>query len=649
LVKKLDTLQEEHDEEMGDLVDVVNDLKIKEDELEVIRKADDTKSKKIDELCKQLLQKEQSHKEAVKSKESQHKSQIDAVGFKLEEAKSQISYLKDQMAGVKVENDLNGEKLKMEYEVKLNTLQGELDKKAILADKIKKLQEDVANKDEELEFIKEELQNKTEELEEVSADLDIKEASFNNESQEIEEKHKEEIEELIQKNESINAEIGSLKEKLVCQKAEFDTQMDIIIKDKKEQVNNLKDKLSEEERNSMDLEAKIKDLEESVHNLKTTMEGESAMANQKLEKINSENEELRRTKYELQSAVNNITTEKDHIIHINEDISIRFEESERQVHQFRSQFESLQAEYKKQEMILVEKHDKALLDLGTIDDMQKAMDAERVRVDELQVALGDAESERDNLRKTCAGLESVNKELVRAKEVNASLTAEVSDLTKKNEFLFEEIAREKVRLESKLTILAEQLEEKSQENNVLGFQVTQLESENNMILEYKRNNMILEQEKRELENQLVQVTAEARMRVAKSPSPAGTIDSNLNEDEANLKSQIDFLNSVIVDMQRKNDELKNKLELYESAGILDDTEFIFNGVSSRQVAPRVFCDICDEFDVHDTEDCPTQAMIQPEMANHTKHGAKRGVEREYCETCEIFGHRTEDCNEEETF
>ena len=78
------------------------------------------------------------------------------------------------------------------------------------------------------------------------------------------------------------------------------------------------------------------------------------------------------------------------------------------------------------------------------------------------------------------------------------------------------------------------------------------------------------------------------MRVAKSPSPAGTIDSNLNEDEANLKSQIDFLNSVIVDMQvkhrcggslkrkftigfhfqRKNDELKNKLELYESAGIL---------------------------------------------------------------------------------
>ena len=37
-------------------------------------------------------------------------------------------------------------------------------------------------------------------------------------------------------------------------------------------------------------------------------------------------------------------------------------------------------------------------------------------------------------------------------------------------------------------------------------------------------------------------------------------------------------------MQRKNDDLKSKLELYESAGILDESvEFIFNGVSARLV------------------------------------------------------------------
>ena len=43
-------------------------------------------------------------------------------------------------------------------------------------------------------------------------------------------------------------------------------------------------------------------------------------------------------------------------------------------------------------------------------------------------------------------------------------------------------------------------------------------------------------------------------------------------------------------------------------------EYMFNGASRAAVAvaPRLFCDICDAFDLHDTEDCPTQAMPDPE-------------------------------------
>ena len=37
-------------------------------------------------------------------------------------------------------------------------------------------------------------------------------------------------------------------------------------------------------------------------------------------------------------------------------------------------------------------------------------------------------------------------------------------------------------------------------------------------------------------------------------------------DDENTEGQIDFLNSVIVDMQRKNDQLAAKMELLESAG-----------------------------------------------------------------------------------
>jgi len=631
----------------------VNDLKVKEDELEVVKKELVSKTQKIDDLCKQLMQKEQTHKENVKTKESHHEEQIEAMGKTIEEAKNQSSFLKDQMAGLKVEHDLNIEKFKMEQDFKINTMQGEFDKKAA---QLAKLKEDFANKEEEAAFLKEELENKTDELEEATADLDIKEASFSNENKELLELHQVEVEELISKNEAINADIGNLQEKIVRQKAEFDSKMDNIIKERKEEVNNLKDTLSEKERNAMDLEAKIKSLEEQNSSLESTITSESSMATQKMEKLSNENEELRRNKYELQSSVNNVSTERDHIVHLNEDLGIRIVESERQVQEFRSQYESLTQEYKKQQLMLIEKEEKTLLDLGSIEEMQKAIDAEALRVDELQVALGETESERDRLLGKVGNLETSNNELIKTHDINEKLEEEINDLQKKNEFLFEEIAREKLRLEAKLETLAEQLDEKTKECSISSFQLTQLESENSQLNGYKRSVLMLEQEKRDLESQLAQVTVESRKRVVKSPSPASTIDSNLNEDQEALKGQIEFLNSVIVDMHGKNDELKNKLELYESAGILDDTaEFYFNGVSSRQAAPRLFCDICDEFDVHDTEECPTQSMMaghadSPEKdEDHSKHGSKRGVSREYCETCEIFGHQTQDCNEGETF
>ena len=123
-----------------------------------------------------------------------------------------------------------------------------------------------------------------------------------------------------------------------------------------------------------------------------------------------------------------------------------------------------------------------------------------------------------------------------------------------------------------------------------------------------------------------------------------------------LRSQVDFLNSVIVDMQRKNDELKSKLDLLESAGIFDSVDIadmaMLNGIDTNRVAPRLFCDICDEFDLHDTEDCPTQAMPDPyeHDSGHTRSGGQRGQVREFCTNCEMFGHSADQCAEEvETF
>lgn len=62
--------------------------------------------------------------------------------------------------------------------------------------------------------------------------------------------------------------------------------------------------------------------------------------------------------------------------------------------------------------------------------------------------------------------------------------------------------------------------------------------------------------------------------------------------------------------------------------------------------PRLFCDICDCFDLHDTEDCPTQAQMSEDPPHSTHHGS-RSEERPYCEICEMFGHWATNCNDDE--
>lgn len=50
------------------------------------------------------------------------------------------------------------------------------------------------------------------------------------------------------------------------------------------------------------------------------------------------------------------------------------------------------------------------------------------------------------------------------------------------------------------------------------------------------------------------------------------------------------------------------------------------------VAPRLYCDICDCFDAHDTEDCPKQASS--DSPPPSQHHGERGSTRPYCDTCE---------------
>ncbi|XP_037047111.1 restin homolog isoform X5 [Bradysia coprophila] len=231
------------------------------------------------------------------------------------------------------------------------------------------------------------------------------------------------------------------------------------------------------------------------------------------------------------------------------------------------------------------------------------------------------------------------------------------DLTELNnlreEFsIFEETKRQEiVDLTKRLVEVEKRLQ--SQSASVAKFDI--LEREQKEILYEKtalqRREAQLVVENKQLADKLLQMKANS------TAAPAPEIVSDTESG-----AQISFLNSIIADMQRKNESLTYRIQALESA----PSDFVNNGLFDlpvkRKPAPRVFCDICDEFDAHETEDCPLQSSDSPppinlpEMTSTVNLISKDATKerkvpppRKYCETCEVFGHDTSECDSAETY
>ena len=55
------------------------------------------------------------------------------------------------------------------------------------------------------------------------------------------------------------------------------------------------------------------------------------------------------------------------------------------------------------------------------------------------------------------------------------------------------------------------------------------------------------------------------------------------------------------------------------------------------------------YNVHKSYFSVKTTPLEEQEKTHTKSRGQRGAVREYCETCEVFGHDTSDCNDGETF
>ena len=103
-----------HSEEMEDLVDVVADLETKKEELDEMKLFSDSQTLELTKIKKELHKVERDSKYALEKSESDSKREISAAATKIEDLQGQIKFLNESMGNMRVDHDLQLEKLRKE-------------------------------------------------------------------------------------------------------------------------------------------------------------------------------------------------------------------------------------------------------------------------------------------------------------------------------------------------------------------------------------------------------------------------------------------------------------------------------------------------------------------------------------------------------
>uniref|UniRef100_W5MDR9 CAP-Gly domain containing linker protein 1 n=1 Tax=Lepisosteus oculatus TaxID=7918 RepID=W5MDR9_LEPOC len=246
-------------------------------------------------------------------------------------------------------------------------------------------------------------------------------------------------------------------------------------------------------------------------------------------------------------------------------------------------------------------------------------------------------------------------------EERSALNNQLLEMKKREALTKKGCDEEKASLQNTIQKTSALILEKDKELETLRNEVAVLRGEKLMAKTLQSTVQSLETDKAKLQEtvqSLEEKLAHNKSSVESGGSSGDAALEQLREEKESAESQgqIDFLNSVIIDLQKKNEELKAKLEKMAEAALngnnpseLDNYDSsLKESQSKKKPAPRLFCDICDCFDLHDTEDCPTQAQL-PDSPPHTAYHGSRTDERPYCGLCEVFGHWTSNCNDDETF
>ncbi|XP_070527441.1 CAP-Gly domain-containing linker protein 1 isoform X3 [Cardiocondyla obscurior] len=392
----------------------------------------------------------------------------------------------------------------------------------------------------------------------------------------------------------------SQKQSEINELSEMKTVLENSVKSLEAQLGNSHDELNKKEKLRAEAEVKIKESEtakeEEVLKLRNFLESEIAAKERKIDDINKQNEELQDKLRLLQNTVDKS--------------KVNLDDKEAIIDKLKTQVKVL--EDAQVERVKAEQQSRN----EEIKLKQNELSGANKRINELQHTV-------NVLEKQLKEQETKSADLARTMENNEK-----------------EVSKNLQNLQEKLNVA------KVEETRLLD-ELSRLEKENKQITAkwIEATNQL------KLSHENLKNTYDGTGDMKQHIVTKDTDVAKLQEENDSVKSQIDFLNSVIVDMQRKNEKLLCKIEVLEMGVPANEADdYTRSTLDKRMAAPRMFCDICDQFDLHETEDCPRQATDFTEATERTaKTPKKQPVEREYCENCEMFGHDTRDCDDAETF
>ncbi|XP_063972275.1 restin homolog isoform X2 [Diachasmimorpha longicaudata] len=656
-------------------------LKEKEDELQQIQdnlKESEAKSAKLDEVEENL------QKIEIKLRESEKNSR--ELQEKLKEAEGNLKLIHEELqksseSSSKLVDEINSKNSKIEE----------------LTNKIENSEQNAAKLTGENEHLVKtisDLQRKTQTLEknlEISTQLESSNVELRNSEENLKSKIEElndKIRELIVKVDEKTSESSSLSSSLEAVSQEQQKSLDKI-QELNNEIISLNSKLKSVKEGSEKLTKMLRkteglnsDLSQAAEALETT-QNNYKISQEKIEELNSEVTSLKAQLILFDSTAHKLNE-------LEEELSLKTEENSElskkilELSTTAEEIKTLSSEKSRVEAnvekILEEKSglEEKLKKSETVnEEMQNTLDMKSKMIDELvsvMETLKSSESESiknlklefsQRLEESSENLSKANKELNAFKKTSELAELNLKSILEENETLKKSITSSEARIQdleskklektSELNTRSQKLEEKNAE---LNSRSKKLEEKNSELLMEKHN---LEKKNLEMNSRLSEVLGEMKTLKENSNNNLGGLGEKIQsngeaknmkeilEDNETFKGQIDFLNSVIVDMQRKNESLKLKIEVLEMGVPASEADEYSRETLAKVSSPRMFCDICDEFDRHETEDCPKQAQdFEPEKPVKLTP-VKGTVQRPYCEHCEVFGHDTTDCDDAETF